>query len=241
MAIFPFEPKVFEGTGLKVDFVGHPLVTEIQEVLKAPLTPLPWQGEPRIGMLPGSRHTEIDRMLPAFCAAAKRVEQQFPNASFVIPAPTPEIETHIRKLLEQLKEVPRLVAVVQGEARQVFRQSRAALVKSGTATMESALIGCPTVIAYIVSPLTCWIGRKLATVRFMGIVNIIADRRICPEFLQEQATPEALSNALIPLLTESPERAAMLSGFDEVRALLGNGGAAECAARVVLEELAGRP
>lgn len=239
MAIFPFEPKVFEGTRLKVDFVGHPLVTEIQDVLKAPLTPLPWQGEPQIGILPGSRHTEIDRMLPAFCAAAKRVEQQFPNASFVIPAPTPEIESHIRKLLGQLREAPRQIAVVQGEARQVFRQSRAALVKSGTATMESALVGCPTVIAYIVSPLTCWIGRRLATVRFMGIVNIIADRKICPEFLQEQATPEALADALIPLLTESPERAAMLAGFDEVRSLLGNGGAAGCAARGVFEELSG--
>ena len=238
MAIFPFEPKVFEGTGLKVDFVGHPLVTEIQEVLKASLAPLPWQGEPQIGMLPGSRHTEIDRMLPAFCAAAKRVEQQFPNASFVIPAPTPEIEAHIRKLLRQLREVPRQIAVVQGEARQVFRQSRAALVKSGTATMESALTGCPSVIAYIVSPLTCWIGRKLATVKFMGIVNIIANRRICPEFLQEQATPEALAEALIPLLTDSPERAAMLTGYDEVRDMLGNGGAAERAAKVVQEELA---
>jgi lipid-A-disaccharide synthase len=241
MAIFPFEPKVFERTALKVDFVGHPLVTEIQEMLHAPLTPLPWQGDPKIGMLPGSRHTEIDRMLPAFCAAAKRVEQHFPNASFIIPAPTPEIETHIRKLLKSLREVPRHISIVQGEARQIFRQSRAALVKSGTATMESALVGCPTVIAYIVSPMTCWIGRKLATVKFMGIVNIIANRRICPEFLQEQATPEALAGALIPLLTDTPERAAMLTGYDEVREMLGNGGAAERAARVVHEELASCP
>ena len=237
MAIFPFEPKVFEGTKLKVEFVGHPLVTEIQDALNAPLTPLPWQGEPHIGLLPGSRHTEIDRMLPAFCAAAKKVEQQFPDASFVIPAPTPEIEAHIGTLLKSLREVPRQVAIVQGEARQVFRQSRAALVKSGTATMESALAGCPTVIAYIVAPLTCWIGRRLATVRFMGIVNIIAGRQICPEFLQEQATPEALAGALIPLLPETPERAAMLAGYDEVRAILGAGGAAQRAAQVVMEEL----
>jgi lipid-A-disaccharide synthase len=237
MAIFPFEPKVFEGTSLKVDFVGHPLVTEIQEELKAPLAALPWEGDPQIGLLPGSRHTEIDRMLPAFCAAAKRVEHRFPNASFVIPAPTPEIEDHIRTLLKRLPDLPCRIAIVRGGARQVFRQSRAALVKSGTATMESALVGCPTVIAYIVAPLTCWIGRRLATVRFMGIVNIIADRSICPEFLQEQATPQALADALIPLLEESPERAEMLAGFDEVRALLGNGGAAERAAKVVHEEL----
>lgn len=237
MAIFPFEPKVFEGTGLKVDFVGHPLVTEIQETLRGPLVPLPWQGEPRIGMLPGSRHTEIDRILPVFCAAARRIEDRYPGASFIIPAPTPGIEAHIRKLLNTLPEVPRHIAIVQGESRQVFRQSRAALVKSGTATMESALAGCPTVIAYIVAPLTCWIGRRLATVRFMGIVNIIANRLICPEFLQEQATPEALAQALIPLIEDSPERAAMLAGYEEVKALLGSGGAAERAARVVQEEL----
>lgn len=237
MAIFPFEPAVFKGTSLKVDFVGHPLVTEIQEELKAPLVSLPWQGEPRIGILPGSRHTEIDRMLPAFCAAAKLVEQRFPGASFMIPAPTPEIGNHIRSLLSRLTDVPARIAIVQGNARQVFRQSRAALVKSGTATMESALAGCPTVIAYIVSPLTCWIGRRVATVRFIGIVNIIANRQVCPEFLQEQATPQALADALIPLLEDTPERTAMLAGFDEVRALLGHGGAAERAAQVVHEEL----
>ena len=237
MAIFPFEPKVFEGTGLKVDFVGHPLVDEIREALHAPLAPLPWQGEPHIGLLPGSRHTEIDRMLPPFCAAAKLVEKKFPGASFVIPAPSPEIEGHIRKLIATLPVAPSRISIVRGEARQVFRQSRAALVKSGTATMESALAGCPTVIAYIVAPLTCWIGRKLATVRFMGIVNIIANRLVCPEFLQEQATPEALAGALLPLLSDSPERATMLAGFDEVRTLLGAGGAAERAAQVVLEEL----
>lgn len=237
MAIFPFEPAVFKGTSLKVDFVGHPLVTEIQEVQKAPLAALPWQGEPRIGILPGSRHTEIDRMLPVFCAAAKRIEKRFPNASFVVPAPTPGIGDHITSLLKRLPDVPTRIAIIQGGARQVFLQSRAALVKSGTATMESALAGCPTVIAYIVSPLTCWIGRRVATVRFMGIVNIIADRQICPEFLQEQATPQALADALIPLIEDTPERAAMLSGYDEIRTLLGNGGAAERAAQVVHEEL----
>ena len=241
MAIFPFEPKVFEGTSLKVDFVGHPLVDEIRELSHAPLTPLPWQGEPQIGLLPGSRLTEIERMLPVFCAAAKRIEQRFPAASFVIPAPTPETEAHLRNLLATLPEKPARVAIVRGEARQVFRQSRAAIVKSGTATMESALSSCPAVIAYIVAPLTCWIGVRLATVKFMGIVNIIADRAVCPEFLQKQATPEALANALIPLVEDTSARAAMLAGYDEVRALLGSGGAASRAASVVHEELTKAP
>ncbi|MEI6564180.1 MAG: lipid-A-disaccharide synthase, partial [bacterium] len=105
MAIFPFEPKVFEGTGLKVDFVGHPLIDEIRETLQKPLTPLSWAGEPHIGILPGSRHHEIDRILPPMLAAAYLIEKQFPSASFIIPAPLKEIEDHVRRLSASLPHV----------------------------------------------------------------------------------------------------------------------------------------
>lgn len=237
MTIFPFEPKIFEGTPLKVDFVGHPLVDEIKEALEAPVVPLPWAGEPQIGLLPGSRHAEIDRILPPMLAAARLVEEKFPNASFVIPTPTEEIGAHVRRLAARLPSVPTRLNVIQGDARQVFRQSRAALVKSGTATMESALVGCPTVITYSVAPLTFWIAKPMLKVRFAGIANIIANRYVCPEVLQFDVTPEALAKALIPLLSDTPERKAMLEGFAEVRALLGGGGAAQRAAQVVLEEL----
>ena len=132
MAIFPFEKEVFTGTGLAVDFVGHPLVSEIQDVMKGPLTPLPWEGDPKIGLLPGSRHHEIDRMLPTFCAAAVLIEKTFPGASFIIPAPSPEMEEHVKRRLAGLLARPTRLHVVTGDARQVFRQSRGALVKSGT-------------------------------------------------------------------------------------------------------------
>lgn len=238
MAIFPFEKEVFAGTPLKVDYVGHPLVTEIQETLKTPLAPLPWDGEPRIGLLPGSRHHEIDRLLAPFCAAAALIEKIFPTASFVIPTPSPEIEEHVRRLIARLPARPSRLHVILGESRQVFRQCRAALSKSGTSTMESALIGCPTVIAYKVAPLTYRFARLVVKIPYIGIANIIAGRAICPELIQDKATPEALANALLPLLEDSPERKTMLAGFEEVRALLGNGGAAERAAQVILEELA---
>lgn len=237
MAIFPFEPKVFEGTSLKVDFVGHPLVDEIQEALHAPLTPLPWDGEPQIGLLPGSRHHEIDRILPPMLGAAYLIEQKFPSASFVIPSPSGEIAAQVQRMASRLSRKPTRLHIIQGDARQVFRQSRAALVKSGTATMESALVGCPTVITYIVAPLTYWIAKRLVTIKFAGIANIIANRYVCPEVIQFKATPEALARELLPLLTDSPERKAMLEGFAEVRALLGNGGAAQRAAQVVLNEI----
>lgn len=237
MAIFPFEKNVFAGTTLKVDFVGHPLVDEIRKALEAPATTLPWTGEPRIALLPGSRHHEIDRIFPTYCAAAKRIEQRFPQASFIVPVPSPDIETHVRRLVAELPEVPSHLAIVQGEARQVLRQSRAALVKSGTATMEAALIGCPFVVAYKMAPMTHWIARRLVKIPYIGIVNIIAQRLVCPERIQNEATPERLADDLIPLLGDTPERSAMLAGFAEVRGLLGTGGAADRAAAVVAEEL----
>jgi len=237
MAIFPFEPKVFEGTSLKVDFVGHPLVDEINEALHTPLTPIPWDGEPQIGILPGSRHNEIDRILPPMLGAAQLIEQKYPNASFVIPSPTKEIEAHVRRLAARLSRKPKRLHIIRGDARQVFRQSRAALVKSGTATMESALVGCPTVITYIVAPLTYWIAIRMVTIKFAGIANIIANRYVCPEVIQFEATPEALARELLPLIPDSPERQAMLDGFAEIRTLLGDGGAAQRAAQVVLDEL----
>jgi len=147
-----------------------------------------------------------------------------------------EIEDHVRRLSASLPHVPTRLAIIRGDARQVLRQSRAALVKSGTATMESALIGCPTVITYIVAPLTYFLARRLVTVKFAGMANIIANRLICPELIQYEATPEALAGALIPLLTDSPERQAMLAGYAEVRTLLGDGNASTRAAKVVLEE-----
>ncbi|MEI8120504.1 MAG: lipid-A-disaccharide synthase [bacterium] len=237
MAIFPFEKEVFTGTGLAVDFVGHPLVSEIQDVMKGPLTPLPWEGDPKIGLLPGSRHHEIDRMLPTFCAAAVLIEKTFPGASFIIPTPSPEIGEYVKRRLAGLLARPKRLHVVPGDARQVFRQSRGAIVKSGTATMESALIGCPTVIVYKVASLTYQFARRVVKIPFIGIVNIIANRKICPELIQDEATAEALAAALTPLLPDTAERRAMLAGFEEVRGLLGGGGAAEQAATVVLEEL----
>ncbi len=238
MAIFPFEPKVFEGTSLKVDFVGHPLVDEINEALRAPMAPLPWSGEPQIGILPGSRHHEIDRLLPPMLAAAQLVEQKFPDASFVIPSPSEEIQNHVERLASRLSRKPKRLHVIRGEARQVFRQSRAALVKSGTATMEAALVGCPAVITYGVAALTYFIAKPMVSVKFAGIANIIANRYVCPEVIQFEITPEALARELLPLIPDSPQRQTMLDGYNEIRALLGDGGAAQRAAQVVLEELA---
>ena len=132
---------------------------------------------------------------------------------------------------------PSSVEVVVGETRQILRQARAAMVASGTATIETALMGCPMIVVYKTSTPTYLIGRMLVKVSHLGMVNIVAGRTLCPEFIQGAATPEAMAAATAPLIGDTPERAAMVAGLQEVRRALGEGGAAERAADIVLAEL----
>lgn len=241
LAIFPFEKEVFAATTLKVDFVGHPLVDEIHEALAQPAVELPWSGDPRIALLPGSRTQEIERILPALCGAAALIEDRHPGASFIIPTPSAEAAVAVRALVDSLARRPARLQIVTGQTRQVLRQAAAALVTSGTATLESALLDCPTVVVYKASAMTYFLAKMLVRLRHIGIVNVIADRRICPEFIQSDATPHNLATALLRLIEDAAARDEMRRGFAEVRSLLGPGGAAGRAAILVLEELDRRP
>ena len=237
IVIFPFEPDVFRNTGLKVDFVGHPLVDVTRAALSEPARSLPWTGEPRIALLPGSRRQEIERILPVLLSAAALIEKRKPGASFILASPSQEIADRARAILSAQADKPAHCEIVVGETRQVLRQARAAMVASGTATIETALMGCPLIVVYKTSPVTYFFGRLLVKVPHIGMVNVVAGRELCPELIQDAATPEALAAALIPLVDDTPERKAMLAGLEQVRDALGQGGAAERAGDVLLKEL----
>lgn len=237
IVIFPFEPDVFRNTGLKVDFVGHPLVDVTRAALSEPARSLPWTGEPRIALLPGSRRQEIERILPALLSAAALIEKRKPGTSFILASPSQEIADRARAILSAQADKPAHCEIVVGETRQVLRQARAAMVASGTATIETALMGCPLIVVYKTSPVTYFFGRLLVKVPHIGMVNVVAGRELCPELIQDAATPEALAAALIPLVDDTPERKAMLAGLEQVRDALGQGGAAERAGDVLLKEL----
>lgn len=232
MVIFPFEVDVFKGTGLRVDFVGHPLVEEAERALAEPLQPLPWKGEPHIALLPGSRKQEIERILPPMLGAVPMLRNKFPEAGFILAAASEEIAMQAR---EECR-VPG-VEVVVGRTRQVLRQARAAMVASGTATLEAALMGCPMIVVYRTAALTYWIGKKLVQVPHLGMVNLIAGRELCPEFIQGDATPQKLAHAMEAMAGDGSPRQAVVDGLREVKARLGTGGAAERVAGAVLEEL----
>lgn len=237
LAIFPFEPKVFAGTGLKVDFVGHPLVDVAQAARSAPPQDLPWRGEPRIALLPGSRRQEVEHILPSLWQAARLIQQQKPGASFLLAAPSDSVAHLVRNTLAELGGGPTNCELVVDKTREVLRQARAALVASGTATLETALMNCPMLVVYRTSLPTYLIGRQLIRVSHIGMVNLIAGRTVCPEYIQHDATPEKLAAGLLPLLGDTPERAAQLAGLAEVAAKLGAPGAATRAAEILCAEL----
>jgi lipid-A-disaccharide synthase len=236
IAIFPFEPDVFKGTGLKVDFVGHPLVSIAEAARAEPMPSLPWNGSPQAAILPGSRRQEVELILPAMLRAAVLLKQQLPAIGFIIAAASPEARGWIEQVLAEMKlsgEFP----VVEGRTRQVLRQATAAWVCSGTATIETALMRCPMVVVYRVRLLTYLAGRLLIRVPFLGMVNIVAGKQVCPELLQGGATPEKLAQAIEPLLNDSAARKKMIAELDAVRDILGAPGADERAAKIILQEL----
>ena len=236
ITIFPFEGPHFSATDLDVSFVGHPLIDEARKALQLPAVVLPWKKRKRVALLPGSRAQEISRLLPAMWKAAALLEAADPDVSFIIATPS---ETELPLIHDALKGTPGPTHwdVVASQTRQVLRQADAAIVASGTATLEAALMSCPMVVVYKVNPITYILAKLLIKIEHVGMVNIVAGREVCPELIQAAAAPAALCSALKPLIDDTPERNRMLHDLEEVVTAMGEGGASENAAAVVLKEL----
>jgi len=238
MVIFPFEVDVFKGVGLRVDFVGHPMVDELREFREKEAVPLPWTGEKKIALLPGSRRQEILHILPRLLAAAQRIEQSSPEVSFLIPVPERRVAL-VEALLQKARRAPRRVSVLAGQAREVLKQADAAFVASGTATLEAALLRCPTVLVYRGSFLNYLFARALIRIPWLGIANIVSGKEIMPECLQQQMRPLRLTTALAPLIRDTPARRTMLANFQTLETALGAGSPAGRVAEIIEEELSG--
>ena len=243
--IFPFEPAVYAGTGLAVDFVGHPLVDRLQPVGAGPertaarhalgLEP----GRPYVLLLPGSRRNEVRSTLPLQLAAARALHARDPRVGFVV-AVAPSIERSSIDAAIAATTLPALLdlTVLEGRTHEAMRAADVALAKPGTVTLEVALVGTPFVVAARVNRFTAFLMRRLVRVASYTMPNLIAGRAIVPEFLQEAADPARVADALLSLL-RGPERALQLAAFAEVRAALGAGGAAARAAAIAEEMMRG--
>jgi lipid-A-disaccharide synthase len=243
LVIFPFEEQFYREHGVKVMFVGHPLadvrppqVSREEFAQTNQLNPArTW-----IALLPGSRHKEIEMNLPEMLAAAQEMTAGG-DFEFLVPAAStvrPEWLAGAVGRLAPRRADQELVVNVVMDARAALAFSRAAVVASGTATVEAAVIGVPFVMVYRVAPLTWHLGRRLVRVPFYAMPNLIAQREVVPELVQDRFTSENIVGWMRRLVPDGPDRAQMCAGLEEVRRKLHGSGDRERPARVAAATIA---
>lgn len=236
LCFFPFEPELFKDTPLRPTFIGHPLVDEVARTFAEPSPALPWKGNHHIALLPGSRTSEIYYLLPRMLEAASLLEEKLEGeSSFIIPTPTQKIRAYAEEVAQKVLRRPKNLIFIDGLARHVLRQAHAAVVATGTASLEACMMKCPTVTVYASNRLSAFIARRIITgIRFLGLANILAGREIMPELLQEAFTPERTAEIIHRLITDSPYREANIRDLTETANSLGEGQAVERAADAIL-------
>ena len=236
LALLPFEPKAHADLGgPPCSYVGHPLIEQVAELRPdAAETQRRASDPPVLLVLPGSRRGEIARMLPVFAEAIDRLSARIGAFDLVMPTVPHLVET-LRAATATWRVAPRIV-VDAAEKRAAFRVARAALAKSGTVTLELALAGVPMVAAYKVSAFEAFVARRMVKVPSVILANLVLGDNIVPEFLQEAATPEALADALAPLIADTPQRRRQTDAFARLDAIMQIGSAVPSAraAEIVL-------
>lgn len=233
--IFPFEVALYQEAGLNAEFVGHPLMDTLGQAENLSLSREEgWSGNPLIALLPGSRQKEVKALLPEMVRAAEIITRKRPEVGFLL-ALAPTIA---RKDVEEMPPFGGVrVRVVEGMTYQAIRAADLAWVASGTATLETAILGKPMVIAYQVSPLSYWVGRAMIRVKWIGLVNLVAGRTLVPELIQKEARGERIAEEALKILEDEPYRRGMIEGLAEVKQKLGSPGASERVARMAMEML----
>ena len=237
LVILPFEEEIYQGAGVSCRFVGHPLLDEIPQDLDPVYLRQQYgvkNGNPVVALLPGSRFQEIKRLMPVMLSSAKKLRKKMPEASFLL-AVAPSVDWNAIERMVKRSGVP--VKMVSGEAPKVLACSDAAIVASGTATLEAALVGTPMVIVYRMAWLTYAFARMLVHIEHIGLVNIIAKREVAPELIQSKANANQIGKRLMPLLNDWEIRKQMKRSLVEISRNLGTPGASARAAREVLKIL----
>jgi lipid-A-disaccharide synthase len=225
LVILPFERAFFQQYGIEAEFVGHPLLDEMER-LGYLEDALDTDHRPRqIALLPGSRKQEIQRILPLML----QMTREFPDYHFVVAGAASLPAEFYRPFLQDYPNAE----WVQGQTYPLLRQSRAALVKSGTSTLETALLGAPQVVCYAGNWLSYQIARRLVNVKYISLVNLVLDQPLVRELIQDEFNAENLKNAMQEILEEE-KTAELEKGYQILRARLGGGGASEKAAAAIL-------
>ncbi len=233
--ILPFEPAVYKNVDLDVTFVGHPLL----DVVRRKYTDRDarrefglHEGMPTVAILPGSRESEVTKLLPEMLKAAELLKMKLPSVQFILPlAGTLRHDV----ISDMIQSSPVDISIIENNVYDVIGVSHCAMVASGTATMETALLETPMIIVYKVSPLSYFMGRIIINVDHIGLVNIIAEERIVPEFIQGDANGENMANEVYDILTNDARRDRMKQELKRIREKLGSPGAADRVAHLAYE------
>ncbi|MCZ6490438.1 MAG: lipid-A-disaccharide synthase [Acidobacteria bacterium] len=219
LCIFPFEEKFFQKAGVAAEFVGHPLAGRVAPAMTAPEFRNRWgipEKPPLIALLPGSRRKEISLNLPPLLEMVRSMSQQGEHC-FVLPAAATVAGDLLRARVEN-SGLP--IVVVEDCTYDAVAHASVAVVASGTATIETALLGTPMVVVYKVTPATWWLGRKLVQTPFYSMVNLVADEPIVPELIQDRFQPELVASHVRRLLEDPAARDRMRLAFRQVAARL---------------------
>ena len=224
LTLFPYEPKYFTPYKLKAEFVGHPVIE----------SSVIWGngGEFRkrfnidadkeiMAVLPGSRKTEVKRLLPVFLNAAEKFYEKNKNFCFVVPT-VKTVEEQVRTMLEKTN-LPVIVVTLESDRHDAFCAAKVAMAASGTVALELAMVNVPHLICYKLAPLTAWIARHFLKIQFVNLTNILLGREIVPELLQENCTEDKILYNIKELLKHGDLYERQMQGFAEVKQILGLG------------------
>ena len=237
LAIFPEEARYFQAQGARVSWVGHPLVDRVQNA------PSRQQARAKLGiaaeelsvaLIPASRRQELKYLLPAIFAAAQAIQAKLPGVNFLIPL---SLEIYRQPIEQAIQDYGLRATVLSGQTLEAIAAADLAITKSGTVNLEIALLNVPQVVLYRVSRVTEWLAKNILkfSVTFISPPNLVANKQIVPELLQEQATPENITQAALELLLNSQRRQQTLADYQQLRSCLGEVGVSDRAAQEILQ------
>ncbi|PYL16973.1 MAG: lipid-A-disaccharide synthase [Verrucomicrobia bacterium] len=263
LCIFPFEADLYNESGLRTIFVGHPMIERLRERQPSQgygsATKIDIERDPNlIGLFPGSRAREVKKIFPILIETTRELRQSKQNLRFEVAAASAGLADEMRKILDE-NFATHLLPSSRGEARvrgdfeskerqlfeikvdqtaEIMQHAYVGIVASGSATLEAAYFRMPFVLIYKVAWPTYFAGRLLVKVKYLGMPNVLADKEIVPEFIQHRARPKDLAKAIAQLLDNPTARERMISEFDKIAVQLGESGASERAATAILAEIA---
>jgi lipid-A-disaccharide synthase len=233
--ILPFEADFYESRGIRVDFVGHPLLDSLSPGSRAEIQ-ASQQAEKLIGLLPGSRPAEIKSILPIFLETALLLTGNYgERVRFVLPVAGTLDFQEISDKIKPYQDLGVSIQATAGKAHKILADCHLAIVASGTVTLEAAILEVPMLIAYKVSPLNYWIARRLIDIPYVGLVNWVAGKKVIPEYIQSEAVPEMIVEGCRRYLEDPGYYRKIREELFKVRESLGAPGASFRVAQIVRE------